>query len=313
MNTLLKMGSLKLGWIFILVLAWMPGSTRAEMPWQVTTVDEMAITESSGLGVGNRGVLWTHNDSGAGPELFAVDKVGHCVMRLKVTNASAIDWEDLALYDSNGQRWILAADCGDNQSKRASIQIYRINEPPAGSPKPARQGTAAEPYETVGDIINIRFDDGPHDCEAVAVDISGDQIVLIAKTKFPWCGVYVVPLSELEKGFDNPVPTLPIKPIKIDCVATRVGNLPLPMVTAMDIHPLTGEILVCSYFQVFVYPGLKQASLMDRLSGKPIAIELPKLKQIEGACFDFQGNLWISSEGQPMKFATLNRADWSAE
>src|SRR5205809_4863299 len=57
------------------------------------------LVESSGAAVSRAypGVLWTHNDSGDQPYLYATDVRGRDWGRLRVADARAVDWEDIAL------------------------------------------------------------------------------------------------------------------------------------------------------------------------------------------------------------------------
>jgi len=57
------------------------------------------VIESSGVAVSHAypGVLWTHNDSGDGPYLYATDLRGTDRGALLVPGAQAIDWEDIGL------------------------------------------------------------------------------------------------------------------------------------------------------------------------------------------------------------------------
>src|SRR5215213_1725953 len=62
------------------------------------------LHESSGLAVSHRqaGVLWTHNDSGDGAELFAVDVSGRALGTSRITGAENEDWEDVAVGPCEG-------------------------------------------------------------------------------------------------------------------------------------------------------------------------------------------------------------------
>ena len=61
-------------------------------------VEAAAATELSGLVLSRsqRGVLWTHNDSGDSPRLLAVGLDGRLLADVAVTGAEAFDWEDIA-------------------------------------------------------------------------------------------------------------------------------------------------------------------------------------------------------------------------
>ena len=59
--------------------------------------------------------------------------------------------------------WI--ADTGDNATSRASVQLYRVDEP---GPTDARVAARR---------IEVRYPDGPHDVEAVLADPDGPVLL----------------------------------------------------------------------------------------------------------------------------------------
>src|SRR5437588_13008164 len=63
------------------------------------TFQNPRLVESSGVAVSRAhpGVLWTHNDSGDGPFLYATDLQGRDRGSLLVPGAHAVEWEDIAL------------------------------------------------------------------------------------------------------------------------------------------------------------------------------------------------------------------------
>src|SRR5205085_4228948 len=67
-------------------------------PARLADLEDRAITESSGIVASRRNpdIFWTHNDSGDGPLLYAFDRKGRSRGRWRVTDAQAIDWEDIA-------------------------------------------------------------------------------------------------------------------------------------------------------------------------------------------------------------------------
>lgn len=80
------------------------------------------IDESSGLAYLN-GKLWTINDSGGLPVLYAFDTIsGQVIQRITVSNAENIDWESLAADD----HYIYIGDFGNNLGNRDDLAIYRI-------------------------------------------------------------------------------------------------------------------------------------------------------------------------------------------
>ena len=245
------------------------------------------LTESSGLAFSSvrRNHVWTHNDSGSKARLYAFDTNGKCTAERKLKSVEANDWEDLCGYVDDGVPRLLVADCGDNARTRDTIKLYLMNEP-----DPQESDTIRDVEE-----IEVRYPDGARDCEAVAVDVSRRLIVLITKSFLPSCGVYVLPLPPLKQTLDERTVT-----------ARRIGSLPLPMVTAMDIDPVSGDIWVVSYFQAFQFKaGGGDRDLAWQLKQLPIAHELPRWRQIEAVAIDANQDVWVTSEGSPAPLGRL--------
>ncbi len=122
-------------------------------------VIEPAITESSGV-VASRtqqGVLWTHNDSGNAPVVYAIDRTGALLGAFTIAREN-VDWEDIAT-DDTGRLYI--ADIGDNGCRRAQVAIHRIVEPRLGA-----ETADPIPVET---SWRLTFPDAPRNCEAFVV------------------------------------------------------------------------------------------------------------------------------------------------
>ena len=81
------------------------------------------LSEVSGL-VNIDGVLWGHNDSGGEAELYSIDtSTGKILKRVRVSNASNIDWEDLTFDTTH----LFIGDFGNNLGKRQNLKIYKIS------------------------------------------------------------------------------------------------------------------------------------------------------------------------------------------
>jgi hypothetical protein len=117
------------------------------------------------------GLLWSHDDSGAGPVLFGLRADGRVVARPTVTGAQAIDWEDIAAGPAaDGRPRLYIADIGDNASRRPSVDVYRVAEPRVGA---AATAAAAR--------LRLRYPDGAHDAEALLVDPLRGVLVIVTK------------------------------------------------------------------------------------------------------------------------------------
>jgi hypothetical protein len=80
------------------------------------------VRETSGL-VFHHGKLWTHNDSGDGPVLYALDtSSAQIVARLTLSNATAVDWEEI----TSDEEYLYIGDFGNNSGTRRDLVIYRI-------------------------------------------------------------------------------------------------------------------------------------------------------------------------------------------
>jgi hypothetical protein len=125
------------------------------------------IRESSGLAISRRtpGLLWSHNDSGNDAVLFALDAHGAMRGRVRVPIRTT-DWEDVSAARCPSGDCLYIADIGDNQARRARVQIYRVAEPAPGDAQ-----TAAV------DVFNAAYADGPHNAEAMFV-VASDLFVV---------------------------------------------------------------------------------------------------------------------------------------
>ncbi|MFW5803358.1 MAG: hypothetical protein ACOCWJ_05510 [Verrucomicrobiota bacterium] len=150
------------------------GLELPSLPGLVTRIRAKPINESSGLcpSVRHPGVFWTHNDSGDGPNLYAIHLDGRLVATYTVQGAKARDWEDIAI-DEHGMLYI--ADVGNNRHKRNDLKIYKVPEPET------LQKTG---QLKVVDTTPVNYPDGAYNCEALFLDEQGTP-TLITKDPGP--------------------------------------------------------------------------------------------------------------------------------
>jgi len=133
------------------------------------------VRETSGLAnIG--GKLFTHNDSHHLPVLYALSPDdGRVLQRISLSNASNIDWEELARDD----QYLYVGDFGNNSGQRRIFQIYRISL--SSIPE---EGDA----EVVADTIRFTYPNQPtdlkylahnYDCEAMVA--TADALYLFSK------------------------------------------------------------------------------------------------------------------------------------
>ncbi len=259
------------------------GQPRYGKPVKVGVMDDKKIDESSGVAWGWRNnVVWTHNDGGKGPWLWALDPAtGKVVAQVNVPKARNIDWEDMCSFQRNDKSYLLIADVGDNKKQRATCTLYLIEEPtlPAQGRK---RGVTAQ----VVRVINFRYEDGRHDCEAIAVDPTKGMIILIVKKMGFWCDAYALPLE-------------PKEPEKLQ-TAEKIGKLEAPVVTGMDISPDGRRAMVCTYGEAWEFTREEGKTWSQAFAHIPRHIVLPQRRQGESICYGADGKtLYVTSERLP--------------
>lgn len=181
--------------------------------YRVTGVfEESRLIESSGVAVSRNhpGILWTHNDGGDKPNLYVTNLSGEDLGHYRISGADARDWEDIALgpCPDADTTCIYIADTGDNLRRRRAVAIY-IMEEPGVLPQPGKRADA----HLRAARLEVRYPDGPHDVEALAVAPEGD-IFLITKGlrgrvklfRVPTGAVRDTSVTAVDEGFLDIVP-----------------------------------------------------------------------------------------------------------
>jgi hypothetical protein len=223
----------------------LPQFLKSEKP--AGKLGSASIKEASGLAVSSldAGFLWVINDSGSKPELHLIETNGRYRGKTTLSGARNVDWEDLASFQLGGKPFLLAADTGDNESKRDSCTLYILNEPemPAGD-------KTLDHQSRVQWQIRFRYEDGPRDCESVAVDAAAGKILLLSKrTEVPF--VYELPLKP-----EDDTKVLTARKIGKTSVQAPTGNR-IPFAnqpTGFDLTPDASLAAVVTYYGVFVFP-----------------------------------------------------------
>ena len=259
-------------------------------PVKVGYLANTQLNEVSGL-TSSRvypGLLWAINDGGDDPRLYAVGTDGADLGSFRIEGAKNNDWEALASFRLQDTAYLLIADVGDNWRQRENSIIYVVEEP-------AITATGLNDDTTIGIAWQIRFtyEDGPQDCEAVAVDKTHQRILLLAKRSRPPV-LYELPLK-------------PVDPDEIS-VAQRLTTVPhFNWPTAMDISRDGFSALVLTYNNGYVYKRRKKEDWPGAFKIKPQRLQFDRLFQQEAACFGFYGkSVYVTSERLP---APLVRID----
>ena len=231
------------------------------------------VVESSGITASLRrgDVLWTHNDSGDTPRLFALDMAGRDLGTIAVEPAEAIDWEVICSATIDGKPCLVIADTGDNQRKRDHATLYMVEEPDLATDKEARVIRA----------LPFTYDDGPQNCEGLAAAPDEQVFYLVSRGEDRQRKLYELPFT--------------------GTVARTIMTLNYPQVTAMDIsRDGRYAVLLTHKSTALEYRREAGESWPHAFSGTPRILPIPEAVQAEAICYSPDGDaLYVTSEGLP--------------
>jgi len=217
--------------------------------------------------------------------------------------ASGTDWEDLASFELEGIPYLLIADVGDNFSWRRRVTLHVVEEPTFEGEQ--LHGDAQVP---VAWSVHFRYEDGPRDCEAVAVDPGSGLVLLLSKREVP-AALYEVPLRLQDAAS-------PAGSVAVARRLTEVANIPQPTrvdleedperghyrsyPTGMDIAPDGSAAVVLTLKLAYRFARLPGESWAETFARAPQTIPIPPLWQAEAIAFGSDGRtLYLSTEKRP--------------
>ncbi|MFB4312102.1 hypothetical protein [Actinomadura sp. GTD37] len=234
------------------------------------TISDPRINESSGLAASalHPGVVYTHNDSGGVPKIFALGPDGRVKAVLTVGGASARDWEGMALgKDARGRPAIFVADIGDNLGGAwPYVTVYRI-------PEPSRLSSRTLPATA----FRIKYQDGPRNAETLMINPRTNRLYIASKL---FGGkIYEAPAKLSTSGFN---------------VMRKVGDAPA-IATDGAFSPDGRTCVIRTYFGARLY-----SVRPDGRPGKTLkSLDLPMQSQGESVTYTPDGrSLLVGSEGE---------------
>lgn len=233
------------------------------------TVTHPELVEASGLAASARtpGVLYTHNDSGDRARIFALEGDARVAAEIEVTGADAVDWEAIAAAPFEGAPALFIGDIGDNRATRQTVTIYVVHEPSL-TPPPASVDVLRR--------LDLTYEDGPRDAEALLVDPRDGTILVATKRLDGEVGIYVadVARSTLERA------------------ATLEG---LPWVTDGAVSSDGSLIALRTYGKAFVWRRPEGASIAETLArGERCPLTLEGEPQGEAIAFAADGRAYFT-------------------
>lgn len=253
------------------------------------------IAESSGLtdSAFDSDRLWTHNDSGGAPVIFAISRSGELLSSVTLEGADPDDWEDIARGPcgptDTARRCLYVANIGNNGLSRNTVEVFRVIEP-----------ETLQPTMTIRrlETMKVRYPTGPLDAEAMFVDDTG-QVGIFSKEEGQ-TRLFVAPYSTVGT---------------VDATLVAEARLSDPnsskpeRITAADYDPFRRSIAFRTYRNGYEV-RLPEGGVVAAIARFPLRhIELTYEPQGEALAY-VQGGLISTSEGNR---APLYRYDCIAE
>jgi hypothetical protein len=251
------------------------------------------LNETSGLVKIGPNKFVTHNDSGAEPILYIFDSSGVINRRIRISNASNIDWEDLCI-DSKGNLWV--GDFGNNANDRQNLKIYMIS-----SPNTFTKDTV------VASITSFTYSDQkafPPSAALQNFDMEAftwynDTLYLFSKDR-------TNPFLGYTKCYKLPARAGTYTATPIDSFYTGSGGFLTYSVTGAAIHPSSNQLILMGYDKCWVFTGFGANKFFR---GIKRTFLFPSLSQREAVCFENGSKIWYTQENSPLGTVGLYKMD----
>ena len=262
-------------------------------------IENKEIDEASGIVASyrNKGLLWTHNDSGDKNRIFLMDASGKGTLEFYLEGASNRDWEAISMATFPEGSFIYVGEIGDNNAEHPESAIYRVPEPKIAAATP--QSNTLQNVQK----ITYKYPDGARDSEAFLIDQTSKDIYIISKREsskrlyrlaFPQSYTQTMTAEFVQE------------------LTFSVGSGTPFYITDGNISVDNKEIIIKNYLQIFHWRRNTNESIPDALKRTPTTLPYTVEPQGEGVCFaqDGTGFYTISEEGPnkiPIKLYSYKR------
>ncbi|MEO7538591.1 MAG: hypothetical protein ABIV21_01055 [Pyrinomonadaceae bacterium] len=262
-------------------------------------IETPEVEESSGLAASlcQPDVLWTHNDAGDGPYLYAISTEGKHLGTWKVRDADNDDWEDIDEFkDAAGKCYIFIGDIGNNKEDRNELTIYSVAEPVISAG--GASSNSKQPLETVpAESFKFKYPDKPNNAETMMVHPTTRDIYVLTKREKGASGIY-----KLKPAFGSTV------------VAEKVGELSVPsfpvgLLTGGAISPNGRRVVLCDYQSGYELVLPDGESNFDSIWRQQLTVvNLGKRRQGEAITYGADGNaIYATSENKNPPLTKVSR------
>lgn len=238
------------------------------------------LAETSGLTTIGVNQFLSHSDSGNEPKVMVFDSLGIIKRKIKLYNATNVDWEDLT-KDKNGNIYI--GDFGNNNNDRNNLRIYIIPDPK----------TIAKDSTPAG-ILSFNYSDQKAFPPAAAYqnyDMEAffwfnDSLYLFSKNR-------TTPYNGYTKCYQLPVRTGVLTAKLIDSFYTGNGTYLNYSVTGAAINSTGSKVVLLGYDKCWVFSGFSGRNFFK---GKVTTYLFNSLTQKEAVYFESDLKLMITQE-----------------
>lgn len=260
-----------------------PASEPVTVPVSLVSVVRLPsdLYESSGIAMTLPGRIWSHNDSGNENKIYCIDTLGNLLKTITVTNASNVDWEELALDD---MKRLYICDVGNNNNDRQNLVIYRIPDPETITGNTVTAEAIRFTYEDQTGFpppASLRH----YDMEAVVWH--NDSLFMFTKDRSS-------PLSGYTRMYK--IPALPGNHVAKYAGNFYLGdNVAMVRVTAADIDHSNGRLVLLTSLRLVVFSDYTGSRFFE---GKVAYYQFTTIPgQVEAVIFAGGNDLYITSEG----------------
>ncbi len=265
----------------------LPLRTLATMP--------ATIAETSGLIRTGPNRLWTHNDSGGAPELYAIDTTGVILRTLVVRGATNVDWEELT-QDVSGNVYI--GDFGNNDNNRTNLVILKL---PSVDTIVGDSVTPERIDFSYADQLAFPPADPLKNFDMEAFVAFGDSLYLFSKNR-------TVPFDGYTKLYRLPQTPGTYVAELIDSFYTGPGPTLNYWICGAALNPAQNQLLLVSYARCFLFSCFEGADFF----GGSVVQRTWAFTQKEAAAWRDNTHMYLSDELLQTLGGKLYEADMSA-
>lgn len=251
------------------------------------------LAETSGLTTIGVNQFLSHTDSGNEPKVMVFDSLGVIKRKIKLYNATNVDWEDLT-KDKNGT--IYVGDFGNNNSDRNNLRIYIIPDP-----------KTITKDSTPAGILSFTYSDQKAFPPAAAYqnyDMEAffwfnDSLYLFSKNR-------TSPYNGYTKCYQLPARTGVLTAKLIDSFYTGIGSYLNFSVTGAAINSTGNKVVLLGYDKCWIFTGFTGRNF---LKGTVKTYPFNSLTQKEAVYFESDLKLMITQETSPFGNAGMFRVN----